>query len=101
MSLRMRSDASAETFVEVLTQFKALVGKMPKEFVFKILRADQGSNYTSNAVKKFLNKQRTAVDYAPMQLLLDAALTDVGVDAGHSVPTSSINDCLTTALTSR
>ena len=50
-------DASAETFIEVLIMFIALIGKIPGEFVLRITRADQGSNYTSNAVKKFLNEK--------------------------------------------
>ena len=50
-------DASAETFIEVLIQFIALIGSIPGEFVLRITRADQGSNYTSNAVRKFLNEK--------------------------------------------
>ena len=38
--------------------------------------------------KKFLNPGRTAIDYTPMDVLLDAPLIDVGAGGGHSVPTS-------------
>ena len=45
--------------------------------------------YAKQLSKKFLTKAKTAVDYTPMQLLLDAPLTDVGArGGGHSVPTS-------------
>ena len=43
--------------------------------------------YAKPLSKKFLTKAKTAVDYTPMQLLLDGPLTDVGAAAGHSVPT--------------
>ena len=51
------TDPSAETFVEVLTQFITFVGEVPGEFVLKIARADMGSNYTSNHVRKFLERK--------------------------------------------
>ena len=41
--------------------------------------------YAKPLSKKFLT--RTAVDYTPMQLLLDGPLTDVGAAAGNTVPT--------------
>ena len=50
------TDASAETFVEVMQQFIVFVGQVPGEFVFKIMRADHGSNYTSKHVRKFLQR---------------------------------------------
>jgi len=44
--------------------------------------------YAKQLGKKFLNRARTAIEYTPMQLLLDAPLVDVGVGGGHSVPTA-------------
>jgi endonuclease/exonuclease/phosphatase family metal-dependent hydrolase len=38
--------------------------------------------------KKFLDAERTAIDYTPMQVLLDAPLHDIGAGGGHSVPTA-------------
>ena len=58
------TDASAETFVEVLTQFIALIGIIPGQFVLKIVRADQGSNYKSKLVQQFLNRKGVSVQYA-------------------------------------
>jgi hypothetical protein len=49
------ADASAATFVKVLEEFIAFIGTVPGGFVLKIVRADQGSNYTSRTVRDFLN----------------------------------------------
>jgi endonuclease/exonuclease/phosphatase family metal-dependent hydrolase len=44
--------------------------------------------YAPQLSRKFLDSSQAAVDYTPMQVLLDAPLRDVGVGSGHSVPTS-------------
>ena len=44
--------------------------------------------YHKQLGKKFLSRGSLSVDYTPMQVLLDAPLTDVGAKSGHSVPTS-------------
>ena len=38
--------------------------------------------------KKFLSHSGATVDYTPMQVLLDAPLTDLGAGSGYTVPTS-------------
>ena len=78
--------ASAATFVKVLEQFIAFVGTIPGSFVIKILRADQGSNYTSSTVRQFLAargiKLQLAAVHTPHQIRV--------VETAHSVINSTM-----------
>ena len=66
------TDASAATFIKVLEMFIAFIGSVPGGFVLKIVRADQGSNYTSKAVRQFLSargiKLQLAAVHTPHQI---------------------------------
>ena len=80
------TDASAATFVKVLEQFIAFIGTIPGSFVIKILRADQGSNYTSSTVRQFLAargiKLQLAAVHTPHQIRV--------VETAHSVINSTM-----------
>ena len=81
----------------MLELFIAFSGSVPGGFVLKIVRADQGSNYTSKAVRQFLSargiKLQLAAVHTPHQIrvvetahaVINATMRAIGSSAGFLI----------------